>query len=125
MRYVRAVRWGDEIEVSGTTAVSAGGVVLGGGDPGEQTRACLRIIEQALVELGASKYDLIRTRIFLTDIESWRQVAQVHDEILGDVGVVSSVVGIERLVHPDLLVEIEAKAIIGSGDGTGLDRRTS
>jgi enamine deaminase RidA (YjgF/YER057c/UK114 family) len=114
MRYARAVRVGSTIEVSGTTAVDSQGNIISPGDVAGQVYACFRIIKQSLEELDSCLEDIVRTRIFVTDVETWRAVGAAHDEILGHVAPVSSLVGGVALLHPQLLVEIEATAIAGS-----------
>jgi enamine deaminase RidA (YjgF/YER057c/UK114 family) len=112
--YSRAVRIGDRVLVSGTTASGADGPVAVG-DPAAQARFVLDRIERALVELGATLHDVVRTRIFVRRIEDWEAVARVHGERFGDVRPANTLVQ-AALVHPDLLVEIEAEAVIGAGD---------
>lgn len=117
MRYARAIRVGNLIEVSGTTAVDAEGSVVCVGNIEGQVRACLKIIRKSIEDLGGTVEDTVRTRIFVTDVATWRIVGAVHDELLGHVAPTSSLVGIHALLHPDLLVEIEATAIVGSAAG--------
>ena len=111
--YSRAVRIGDQILVSGTTAGGPDGIV-GIGDPALQARFILDRIERALGELGATLRDVVRTRIFVRRIEDWEAVARVHGERFGEVRPANTLVQ-ATLVHPDLLVEIEAEAVIGAG----------
>ena len=111
--YSRAVRIGDRILVSGTTAGGPDGIV-GIGDPTLQARFILDRIERALGELGATLRDVVRTRIFVRRIEDWEAVARVHGERFGEVRPANTLVQ-ATLVHPDLLVEIEAEAVIGAG----------
>jgi enamine deaminase RidA (YjgF/YER057c/UK114 family) len=110
--YSRAVRIGNTVEVAGTTAVDETGAVVGAGDPAEQTRFTLRKIERALIQAGASLRDVVRTRVFVTDITQWEAVGRVHGEFFGDIKPASSMLEISRLIDPALLVEIEASAII-------------
>jgi enamine deaminase RidA (YjgF/YER057c/UK114 family) len=112
--YSRAIRIGDRVLVSGTTASGPDGPVAVG-DPAAQARFVLDRIERALVELGATLHDVVRTRIFVRRIEDWEAVARVHGERFGDVRPANTLVQ-ATLVHPDLLVEIEAEAVIGAGD---------
>jgi enamine deaminase RidA (YjgF/YER057c/UK114 family) len=112
--YSRAVRVGDRVLVSGTTASGPDGPVAVG-DPAGQARFVLDRIERALVEAGATLRDVVRTRIFVRHIEDWEAVARVHGERFGDVRPANTLVQ-ATLVHPDLLVEIEAEAVIGAGD---------
>jgi enamine deaminase RidA (YjgF/YER057c/UK114 family) len=112
--YSRAVRVGDRVLVSGTTASGPSGPVAVG-DAGGQARFILDRIEGALRELGASVKDVVRTRIYVRRIEDWETVARVHGERFGEVRPANTLVQ-AALVHPDLLVEIEAEAVIGAGD---------
>ena len=112
--YSRAIRVGDRVLVSGTTASGPDGPVAVG-DPAGQTRFVLDRIERALGEAGATLRDVVRTRIFVRRIEDWEAVARVHGERFGDVRPANTLVQ-AALVHPDLLVEIEAEAVIGAGD---------
>ena len=102
--YSRAVRTGPLITVAGTTGA--------GDDIAEQTRDALRRIETALREAGASLSDVVRTRIFVTDISLWREVGAVHAEFFGDVRPVTSMVEVSALIAPELLVEVEADAYV-------------
>ena len=111
--YSRAVRVGDRVLVSGTTASGPAGTVAVG-DPAAQTRFILDRIERALVELGASLRDVVRTRIYVRRIEDWEPVARVHGERFGDIRPANTLVQ-AHLVAADALVEIEAEAVIGSG----------
>lgn len=114
MKYARAVRVGDLIEVSGTTAVTDAGDIAYPGDVYGQVLRCLEIIERALQSLGSGLGDITRTRLFVTDVSTWRDAAAAHDKVLGDVAPTSSLVGVAALLHPELLVEIEASAICSS-----------
>lgn len=109
--YSRAVRVGDHVSVAGTTAATPEGPV-GGDDIGEQARACLTRIRAALVEAGATLEDVVRTRMFVTDISRWEEVGRVHGEFLGHVRPAATMVEVRALIEPGLLVEIEADAII-------------
>lgn len=110
--YSRALRVGNHVYVSGTTASDSEGNVLGIDDPGEQTRVILEKIAAALKEAGASLRDVVRTRVFVTDISQWEAVSAVHAEYFGDVRPVSTMVEIQRLIHPQHLIEIEVDALI-------------
>jgi enamine deaminase RidA (YjgF/YER057c/UK114 family) len=111
--YSRAVRIGNVVEVSGTTtAVDENGKTLGLDDPYEQTRLALGKIEKALKEAGASLKDVVRTRIFVTDISRWEEVGRAHGEFFKDVKPVTTMVEVRALIGSDLLVEVEATAII-------------
>ena len=112
--YARAVRIGDRVLVSGTTASGPEGAV-GIGDPAAQTRFVLDRIERALVDLGASLRDVVRTRIYVRRVEDWEAVARVHGARFGDIRPANTLVQ-AHLVGDDLLVEIEAEAVIGAGD---------
>jgi enamine deaminase RidA (YjgF/YER057c/UK114 family) len=113
--YARAVRIGERILVSGTTAVGQEGEVIGAGDPETQTRCIFDKIEAAIQELGGSFSDIIRTRIYLRDISDWEIVARVHGERLRAISPANTLVG-AQLVGDQHLVEIEAEAVIGAGD---------
>lgn len=110
--YSRAVRQGRLIEVSGTVASTPEGEVVAPGDPYLQTQHALRTIGDALAELGASFANVIRTRLFLTDISDWEMVGKAHGEVFGEIRPASSFVQVAALLHPDLVVEIEATAIV-------------
>lgn len=110
--YSRAVRAGDSIHVSGTTAVDDEGKVVGAGDSYLQTRQILRRIETALVALGGSLQDVVRTRIYVTDIAAWREVGRAHGEVFGEVRPATSMVQVSALIDPAFLVEIEAEALL-------------
>jgi len=108
--YSRAVRAGGFVSVAGTTAMTADGPV-GGTDVAEQTRECLRRIQAALEQAGAGLPDVVRTRIFVVDIDTWREVGRVHREVFAETLPATSIVEVARLFDPRLLVEIEADAI--------------
>jgi len=112
--YARAVRVGDTIHVSGTTAQGPDGELVGRDDPAAQTRRCLEIIEQALTELGASLADVVRTRMYVTDISRWEAVAKEHGRVFGDIRPATAMVEVKGLVDPEMLVEIEAVAIVAN-----------
>jgi enamine deaminase RidA (YjgF/YER057c/UK114 family) len=110
--YSRAVRAGDRIWVSGTTATAEDGTVIGRGDAAAQTRQELANIERALIAAGASMSDVVRTRIFVTDIKQWEAVGRVHGEVFGAVRPATTMVQVAALIDPDMLVEIEAEAVV-------------
>ncbi len=112
--YSRAIRVGDRVLVSGTTATLADGSIDGPGDPARQTRRCLANIETALVALGSSLSEVVRTRIYVTDIAAWEIVGRVHGEAFVGIRPVTSMVEVSRLIGDDILVEIEAEAVAGS-----------
>jgi enamine deaminase RidA (YjgF/YER057c/UK114 family) len=114
--YSRAVRVGDHIYVSGTTATGPEGVVAKG-DPAGQARYALDKIEKAIRDLGGTREDVVRTRIFVARMEDWEAVARVHGERFGEIRPANTLVRAE-LVGPDYLVEIEADAVVGSGKGS-------
>lgn len=113
----RAVRIGPHVFVSGTAPIGEDGSNVGAGDVSAQARRCLEIISAALSEAGASMDDVVRTRIFLTDVANWEQVAAVHGEHFAQVRPASTVVQVSRFIDPAWQVEIEADAVIGSGEG--------
>ena len=108
--YSRAVQIGNTIELSGTTA-SEDDKVIGVGDVTLQTEYIIKKIEHTLVEAGFSLKDVVRIRIFMTDISLWEEVAKVHSYLFEDVMPASTLVEVSNLIHPDLLIEIEATAI--------------
>lgn len=112
--YARAVRVGDRILVSGTTAAGPEGVV-GAGDPAAQTRFAIQKIEKALQQLGGSLRDVVRTRIFISRMGDWEAVARVHGEVFGTIRPANTLVE-ARLIGDDYLIEMEADAVVGSGD---------
>ena len=109
--YSRAVRVGDHVVVAGTTTLHPGGVDHPG-DCYRQAQAVLRIIEDALRQLGAAFSDVVRTRAFLTDMSKAEEYGRAHGEVFGDIRPVATLVEVSALVHPDLVVEIEVDAII-------------
>jgi enamine deaminase RidA (YjgF/YER057c/UK114 family) len=108
--YSRAVRVGPHVYVAGTTGIDEQGNVVG--DAGAQTVRALSIIEQALAKAGARMSDVVRTRIFVTDISHWESIGRVHGEVFRDIRPAATMVEVKQLVKPEILVEIEADAII-------------
>jgi enamine deaminase RidA (YjgF/YER057c/UK114 family) len=110
--YSRAVRVGPWVSVSGTTAAAEGGGAVGGDDIVAQTREALNRVVAALEQVGAGVEDVVRTRMFVTDISWWQEVGQVHGEFFRDVRPASTMVEIKALIDPALLIEIEADAYV-------------
>ncbi len=113
--FSRAVRAGAMVSVAGTAPIGPGGVTVGVGDAAAQTRRCLEIIAAALEGAGASLRDVVRTRIFLTRIEDWPAVADVHGEYFGSIRPASTVMQVAGLIDRNWLVEIEADAVVEDG----------
>lgn len=111
--YSRAVRVGPWVCVAGTTAAAPDGGAVGGADIGAQAREALRRIAIALEQAGAGLEHVVRTRMYVTDISRWHEVARAHGEVFGDIRPATAMVEVSALIDPALLVEIEADAIIG------------
>lgn len=113
--YSRAVRRGPHIHVSGTTATNEDGDLVGVGDPACQMRQTLANVESALERAGATLSDVIRTRIYVTDIDQWEDIGRVHGEVFAEIRPATSMVEVSQLVDPDMLVEVEAVAYVEDG----------
>ena len=111
--YSRAVRVGSWVSVAGTTAAQPGGGAVGGNDIAEQTREAIRRIAAALEQVGAGLEDVVRTRMFVTDISRWEEVGRAHGEFFGTIRPAASMLEVRALIAPELLVEVEADAVIG------------
>lgn len=110
--YARAVRIGPAVEVSGCAPTAADGSTVGKGNVYEQTRQCLRIIEEALAGVGAGLEDVTRTRVFTTVPRRWREIGRAHSEVFGAIKPVTALIGVRGFLEPDWMVEIEASAFV-------------
>ena len=110
--YCRAVRAGNTVAISGSAAVGEDGEIVGEGDMYAQSRRCLKVLEAALESAGCQLADVVRTRMFVTDISQWEAVAKAHREVFGDAPPATSMVEVSALIDPRMLVEIEADAVV-------------
>ncbi len=111
--YSRGVKVGDYIHMSGTTATGPDGKIVGLGDPAAQTLQTIQNIEKALAQAGAALKDVVRTRLFVTDIKQWEKYARAHGQAFGEIRPATTIVEVSKLIDPEMMVEIEADAFVG------------
>lgn len=112
--YSRAVRIGERVVVAGTTATDADGEPVAVGDPYGQTKRAIGIVDETLAEAGAALDDVVRTRMYVVDVDDWPEIGRAHRAAFGEARPAATMVQVDGLIDPDLLVEIEAEAVVGS-----------
>lgn len=110
--FSRGIRVGSEIKISGTGPIAADGTTEAPGDAYRQAKRCLEIIQQAIVDLGGRSEDVVRTRIYLVDVDDWEAVGRAHGEVFADIKPAATMIVVRRLIDPGWLVEIEAECLV-------------